>query len=82
MKVIYIDPMSYNNLAIYDSCLLSNVNANIYFVGNELYDSKQIKSIEFYPFFNYSKKKGLNKVISYISSLIKIIGLVKSKIQI
>lgn len=79
MKVIYIDPMSYNNLAIYDSCLLSNVNANIYFVGNELYDSKQIKSIEFYPFFNYSKKKGLNKVISYISSLIKIIGLVKSK---
>lgn len=69
--------MSYNNLAIYDSSLLSNVDAKIYYVGNELYDSINLEDVEFYPFFNYSNKSTINKATSYIISLLKILKLIK-----
>ena len=75
MKIMYIDPMSYNNLALYDYSLLSNIDCEIYFVGNKLYDIEMINNVPFFPLFCYSQKKSIFKAISYIASLFKIVRL-------
>lgn len=77
MKILYIDPMSYNNLAIYDYNLLSNIECEIYFAGNELYDIELPTGVTFCPIFKYSQKKSLFKIFSYIISILKIVKLVK-----
>lgn len=79
MKIIYIDPQSYSNLALYDYNLLSNINnINIIFVGNKLYDLKIPNNIDFIPLFSYSKKKNiLFKLLSYLKSLFNLCLIIK-----
>lgn len=68
--VFFIDPQSYNNLSIYDYGVLQNVsNVNIYYFGNKLYDYKPINATKKSLIYNYSKKRHIFKVISYLSSL-------------
>lgn len=70
-KYFYVDPMSYNNLEVYDLNLLSKFNKKtLYFFGN-----KKIKQeIEFTHklIYNYSDKRGFNKVVSYFISQLKL----------
>lgn len=73
MKLIYIDPQSYNNLALYDKNLLSNMaGINICFMGSVLFEYKVSANVTFLPVFNYSTKKNkVAKLLSYISSIIR-----------
>ncbi len=72
-KVFFIDPQSYNNLAMYDYELLSRIEGyRIFFFGNKKYDYLIPENIVFKPIFSYSDKKGILKVVSYVVSLIYI----------
>lgn len=72
MKITFIDPQSYSNLAQYDYNLLSNINADILYFGSTLYDQQLPSHVTFHPVFNYNKKKGILKGISYVISLFEI----------
>ncbi len=66
--IVYIDPQSYQNLAIYDYSLLSNIDGDIHYVCSKLYNYKQLPpNIRQHRLFEYSKyrQKPL-KAISYI----------------
>jgi len=68
--VFYIDPMSYNNMAIYDYELITKIEGfEIVFFGNEKYNLTEPKINKI---FNYSDKKGFQKLFSYIVSMLKI----------
>ena len=74
MDVVFIDPMSYNNLEIYDKELLSRVDLDldVLFLCSTLFKSKQINDanrIKIERIFRYNEKKGLLKLLSYINSL-------------
>lgn len=73
-KVFYIDPQSYNNLAVYDHSLLSGVrNCEVTYYHNSLYQSERIPGAVHKSVFVYSSKKGrLGKTLSYISSIWRI----------
>ena len=80
-KIFYIDPQSYNNLAIYDKNLISNMSDFLIdFYGNKLFKCSLPEKINFYPIFNYSRNKNsLSKAFSYIKSIIKIANKIKFK---
>lgn len=69
-----MNPQSYNNLAIYDKNLISNMSDFLIdFYGNKLFKCSLPEKINFYPIFNYSRNKNsLSKAFSYIKSIIKI----------
>lgn len=70
IRVYYLDPMSYNNMAIYDYNLLTNIiDIKCDFWGSDLYSYKKI---DIHPVFNYSKKKQPFKTLSYLISTINI----------
>ncbi len=76
-QIIYVDPMSYHNLALYDHSLLSAMSLmNIIYVGNQNYNlanNHQIKRL-----YNYSKYSlTIRKVSSYLSSQRKLYKLIK-----
>lgn len=65
--VFYIDPMSYNNLAVYDSKLLNGLEGeDVFFFGNILFE-EDINAKKFL-IYRYSNKKGLFKIFSYLYS--------------
>lgn len=79
-RVFYIDPMSYNNMAVYDYNLLnSNVayrenKFDILYFGSYLYQKGKIQSVNFIPIFKYNKIDiAIFKLFSYIFSLLKIL---------
>lgn len=67
MKVFYVDPQSYLNLALYDKNLIENLDPDIdlRFYGNILYefDEPVVKKI-----YRYSRKGMLGKAFSYVRS--------------
>lgn len=74
MKIFFVDPQSYLNLAVYDKSLLANV-CKIYevtFLCSTQYDGGEISGVNVRPVFSYNKKKGIRKILSYIFSLLKI----------
>lgn len=75
MKIFYVDPQSYLNLAVYDKSLLSRVSkgAMIYYLCSNQYDEGDIPGVIQKPVFKYNKKKGIRKVVSYLYSLLKIL---------
>ena len=75
VKVFYVDPQSYNNLALYDySLLVNNTSFDITFFGNSLYPYKNNKKIDFVALYGYSVcKNKFIKIFSYIYSCIKLI---------
>lgn len=72
MKIFFVDPQSYSNLAIYDYNLLSNIDYQIYFYGSYLYDCNIPKNVSFFPLFRYNNKWLLFKFFSYFFSIIKL----------
>lgn len=84
MNLLFIDPMSYNNLEMYDVELLNHIDKDfeITFIGNiKLENRENLKrNIKFYPYFKYSDKKGVVKGLSYIFSINKIFcNLIRNK---
>lgn len=81
MVVFLVDPMSYNNLGLYDYELLKNMGSTLpTFYGNEKF---QYDYSNFKPIYNYSNKKGLSKVSSYFFSQVKLFKeIVKKKPKI
>lgn len=68
LKIFYVNPMSYGNLALYDYSLLSNVkNIDLRYFCNTKYDSDQL-NFKFEKIYNYSDKNRFFKIISYIKS--------------
>ena len=73
MKLFYIDPQSYHNLADYDMYLLSNINAEKHFFCSEKFDYKIDDNTKIDKCFFYNSLKGMRKIFSYINTLIYII---------
>tara|TARA_R110002126_G_scaffold177475_3_gene326419 strand:- start:14059 stop:15186 length:1128 start_codon:yes stop_codon:yes gene_type:complete len=72
-KIYYVNPMSYNNLGLYDYSLLSNIkNVSVSYFCNLLYDQKKLPN-KTYRFYSYSNKKGIFKIISYFISQLQLI---------
>lgn len=73
MKLFYIDPQSYHNLAIYDTSLLQNIDdTDIVYFCNTKYQCTHIDGIDYRNIFDYSDKHGIAKAISYTASIIRI----------
>jgi len=76
IKLFYVNPMSYSNLSEYDYSLLSNIeDLHGYYISSSKYNQSKIDGFVRYELYSYSDKKGLNKVISYIASQLKLIHL-------
>lgn len=75
LDVLFVDPMSYNNLTLYDYNLLSNIqNIKYSFIGNIDFDTSL--PIKINRLFNYNRKKSIFKVISYILSQIRVLFII------
>lgn len=54
--VFYVDPMSYNNLSIYDCSLLKNIKGyDIYYYGSIHYDRDKLPGINYRLIFRYNR---------------------------
>lgn len=68
--IFYVDPMSYNNLEIYDNQLLNNIKGlTVIFFGNIRMKNKPVNSKLIYK---YSNKKHIMKFFSYFNSQLKL----------
>lgn len=79
MKMFYIDPQSYSNLALYDYNLLKNLphETEIIFCGSFLYNQPIPKNVKFIPVFRYNKlQNNIFKLLSYWFSIIRLFMLV------
>jgi len=72
--VYYIDPQSYNNLSVYDTSLLSCIDADLHvaYYHSDKYQLPKQEGINYREVFHYSEMSGLGRVISYVKSLWKI----------
>lgn len=76
---VYIDPQSYQNLAIYDYCLLSHIDGDIHYVCSELYNYKPLPAnIRQHRMFGYTKYrsrplKAISYIITYLILAIKLL---------
>ena len=77
-KVFFVDPQSYNNLAVYDySLLVNNSFFDITFYGNSYYAYKKDAKINFVSLYAYSGYKNkLKKILSYLYSSIRLMTIV------
>lgn len=74
MKVFYIDPQSYNNLSVYDSSLLLNIEADeIFYFHNVKYQCEYIDNVTYRGVFSYSDKTSVFKALSYVMSILRIV---------
>lgn len=79
IRVLIIDPMSRNNLGIYDKNLIENLKVkNIFFYCNKDFQFSKIENIKIYREYKYHTKKGIIKIFSYIISQIKLIKIIDS----
>ena len=67
MKILYVDPMSYNNLSIYDRYLLNNIIdvKKEYFCSTKL-EFENFENTSIKKLYCYSEKKGILKILSYL----------------
>ena len=71
--------MSYNNLALYDYSLLTNIkNIDLHYFYNAKYNSNPL-NIKCNKIYNYSDKTGFLKIISYLKSQILLLMAIQSK---
>lgn len=72
--VFYVDPMSYNNLSIYDCSLLKNIKGyDIYYYGSIHYDRDKLPGINYRLIFRYNRiSHFLFKTWSYVVSILKL----------
>jgi D-inositol-3-phosphate glycosyltransferase len=80
IKLFYIDPMSYHNLAGYDFELLSKMDKEIdvSFYANVKFNM-HIPNVNIIKIYSYSSKKGLSKAFSYFKSQIKLLFDIKKQ---
>ncbi len=71
-KTFYIDPQSYNNLARYDHCLLSNIDGEVVYFHNVKYQLGERPCKDSRAVFSYSDKRGVRKLLSYAQSMCKV----------
>ncbi len=71
MKIVFIDPQSYEGLASYDHSLISNMlESKVILMGNKLFEfAKEERAYEFLPVFKYNRMMQPFKTLSYIKSL-------------
>ena len=73
IKILYVDPMSYNNLAIYDKSLLSNIKQEVLFIGNVKYKGDKLGD-KMRLIFTYSNfKYDIFKSLFYIFNLLQLL---------
>lgn len=79
-RVLYIDPQSGDNLAMYDYELLSRIhNFDITYVRSKTYNYENIKHVHHLPIFSYTTKRHpFSKGLSYCWSLIKLYKTIRS----
>lgn len=73
-RIALVDPMSYNNLALYDISLLKGFqdiepDISMTFFGNIKIDLDIPESIRFVPIFTYGDKNLIGMGFSYLKSL-------------
>lgn len=75
VKILYIDPQSYNNLEKYDYGVLSSIkDFDIYFFGSVLWKGAKIPNAHMNLWFNYNLKSNpINKAFSYAKTIFKIV---------
>lgn len=72
-KLLFIDPQSYSNLALYDYYLLKGIPCNIVYCCNRAYDAPIVEGVVYHRIFNYNTKHTiLAKFFSYLFSIIRI----------
>ena len=71
MKIFFVDPQSYNNLAVYDSSLLTNMEGVcVTYFCNELYQCPEVPGVTHRAVFRYSRcGNALTKALSYSASV-------------
>ncbi len=80
MKVLYIDPQSVENMAVYDFNLLSNISAKIIYCCSSQYNTSLVIDVDYRYVFNYyMAKKPFTKGLSYLLSLLKILWIAKKE---
>lgn len=78
MKLFYIDPQSYNNLADYDRYLLSSMqDLEKYFFCSNKFNHELDANTEIDKCFSYNSLSGLKKIVSYIKTLFYLCNMVK-----
>lgn len=78
IKLVYLDPQSRSNLALYDYNLLKELNCKKIFCCSVDYDGPNDNDIKYYKIFSYHRhSSSLIKVISYFFSLLKLIKILK-----
>ena len=77
----FVDPMSYNNLALYDKLLLENLTPKpIFFFGNIKYEYKTSYDRHYKYIYSYSNKWRALKPLSYLlSQLILLYYIIKTR---
>jgi len=71
-KILFVDPMSRNNLGIYDKNLLSNLMGEKYFFASKGFQFNEISNTKIIHNYNYYKKRGMLKIFSYMHSQMKL----------
>lgn len=72
-KILYIDPQSIENMALYDYKLLEGIEARILYCCNMQYNASILDKVIYYKIFKYNRfKSPILKGISYIISLLQI----------
>lgn len=74
--------MMVGSLAIYVTSLVSNLKSHceVVIIGNSLYNGQDLpRNVKFYPLFNYSRKRGVFKLVSYLYSLGEVYKKVKDE---
>ncbi len=73
-RLLFINPQSYNNLAIYDTSLLRYMEGyEIHYYCNRKYQCWPLDHVTYHKIFDYSDKKGVCKGLSYVASILGIV---------
>ncbi len=79
LHIFFVDPMSYNNLSIYDNLLINNIHdVEIEYFASHLFDLGE----QYYPvhkIYKYNNKSKLVKLFSYLRSQWKLFNRIKKE---
>lgn len=73
----FVDPMGYKNLSVYDISLLNNIDLKLEYYTN--FNFEYTIAVPTYKIYSYSEKTGINKLISYTLSQLRLLKNIKKK---
>ena len=79
MKIIFVDPQSYNNLGDYDKYLLENIPVSKIFICSHNMPYESINNTRIIKNYKYHLKRKVFKVFSYLYSQICLIKIIKKE---